>query len=535
MTSRDFTLLQSIFTSAAEGILIVDRKGRILLANPRAEKLFGYDRDEFLVKRLEDLIPERFRHRHPKHRETFFKKPKSRSMGLGLDLWGLRKDGSEFPVEISLSSFESETEVLTVAFIIDITVRKQHELQLKESQEKIKEYANRLEEKVQERTYELEHMNLGLQSQVQERKMAESALLETQKLYNAIAQNFPNGIISVIDLDFNYVFVDGAEMNHRGWKIDDLIGHSYLNHFGNTKRLLPLLTELKEEGREFSEEVNFNRSTYQLHGVPLYDEDDELFQLLLVEENITKQKQAEEEIRLSLTKAKELNELKTRFVSMASHEFRTPLSTILSSISLISKYPDNAREKREKHILRVKSAINNMTNILNDFLSIGKLEEGKISNTPEWISLSQLIQHVAEELEGYFKSGQHLVVEGRQTDVYADPKLLKNIFLNLLSNAIKYSGENKEIKVVINKGTKKTSIEVIDHGLGIPDEEQRNIFTRFYRAGNATNIQGTGLGLHIVKKYVELLEGEITFKSKLDVGTTFKITLTNHEKENTGN
>ena len=531
MTSKDLKLLQSIFTAASEGIIIVNRKGQILMSNPSAQTLFGYSPEELMKLELEALIPTRFRKNHPKYRHSYFESPKSRGMGQGLDLSALRKDNSEFPVEISLSSFESDGEILTVAFIIDVTLRKTQEKALKESRAKVQEYAEKLEEKVQERTYELEHLNLGLQSQVQERKMAESALLETQKLYNAIAENFPNGIISVLDLDLNYVFVNGAEMASRKWQAEDLIGNPYFDWVGNKKLLLPLIETLRNEGTEFSKQIDFNRDTYQVHGVPLYDEEENLFQVLIVEENITKQKKAEEEIRTSLQKAKELNDLKTRFVSMASHEFRTPLSTILSSISLIGKYPNDARDKREKHITRVKSSITNMTNILNDFLSIGKLEEGKIENSPEKIKLIDLFNHISEEFEGSLKPNQKLFIKGEEIEMYSDPKLIKNIFLNLISNAIKYSNEGSKIEIAAKRQNGQVQIDVTDEGLGIPEDEQKNIFTRFYRAGNATNIQGTGLGLHIVKKYVELMNGQITFRSKLNVGTTFTLKLPHHEKE----
>ncbi len=525
MDIKDFDLLKSIFTSASEGILMINKAGKILLSNPSAERLFMYTPKELMGMVIEDLVPERFRPIHQEHRERYFASPKNRAMASGYDLWALRKNGTEIPVEISLSSFASPKEQFAVAFIIDITLRKQQEQEIKKSQEKLKEYADKLQEKVRERTRELEHLNLGLQSQVQERKMAESALIETQKLYNAIADNFPNGVISVLDLKFNYVFINGAELKERSWESDSLIGKPYLSMVSKEELILPLLEKLRSEEVEFSEQLPINGYMYEVHGVPLYDDENELYRILLVEENITRQKKAEEEILRSLQKEKELNELKSRFVSMASHEFRTPLSTILSSISLIGKYPDDARQKREKHIDRIKSAISNMTNILNDFLSIGKLEEGKIDYQPQKVSLGNLLSHVSDEMEGTLKSGQFIEINGPDLTVKTDPKLVKNIFLNLLSNASKYSHEDQKITINVKSKDGQVAVEVIDEGLGIPEDEQSNIFTRFYRAGNATNIQGTGLGLNIVQKYVELLGGTIGFESRLNEGTKFKLTI----------
>lgn len=531
VTSLDFNLLQSVFTSASEGIIIVNRNGQIVLANKSAENLFGYDSEELVKQTLEVLIPNRYREKHPQHREGYFNAPKSRKMASGLDLTALRKDGTEMPVEISLSSFSSDEQMYTAAFIVDVTLRKQQEKQLKENESRLKEYSERLELKVKERTQELEFLNLGLQSQVQERKVAEATLVEAQKLYTAIAENFPNGLISVLDMDFRFVFVNGSELNRRGWERKGLIGDEYLSYVTNHEEVAPFLHELAS-GEELSKEVALGDQTYQLHGVPLRDEDDEIFQLLIVEENITAQKKAQEEVKQNLAKEKELNELKSRFVSMASHEFRTPLSTILSSVSLIGKYPDDAREKRQKHILRIKSAIANLTNILNDFLSIGRLEEGKVEAVFETVDLTALIHETREEIEPSLKNGQKLVCECQEgIEIWSDPRLLKNVFLNLLSNASKYSDEDQQVLVAcVDKGT-YYDMTVQDFGNGIPKAEQTNIFSRFFRAGNVTNIQGTGLGLYIVKNYLTMLGGEISFKSEEDKGTTFFLKLPKHAKD----
>ncbi len=530
-TTYDFNLLQSVFTSASEGILIVDRKGQIVHANQSAETLFGYDKEELVDKTMEVLVPARYRQSHPSHREGYFKAPKSRKMASGLDLTALRKDGTELPVEISLSSFSSDGEMYTAAFIVDVTLRKNQEKLLIENEARLKEYSEQLELKVKERTQELEFLNLGLQSQVQERKLAEATLQEAQKLYTAIAENFPNGLICVLDMDFRFVFVNGSELSRRRWERDALIGDMYLSHVTNHEIIAPLLQQVAS-GERLSKEVSTGDQTYQLHGVPLHDDEGKIFQLLIVEENITTQKRAQEEVKQSLAKERELNEMKSRFVSMASHEFRTPLSTILSSVSLISKYPDEAREKRQKHVLRIKSAIANLTNILNDFLSIGKLEEGKVDALFEDVNLSLLLQETIEEIEPSFKTGQHLICECQNgIMIWSDPRLLKNIFLNLLSNATKYSAENQKIMVTCVEREKQLNITIQDFGNGIPEKDQPDIFSRFYRAANVINIQGTGLGLYIVKKYVEMIGGEITFESEENKGTTFFLNLPIHAKD----
>lgn len=233
------------------------------------------------------------------------------------------------------------------------------------------------------------------------------------------------------------------------------------------------------------------------------------------------------ELNVALEKEKELNELKSRFVSMASHEFRTPLSTILSSASLIGRYKDEAHnDKREKHIERIKSAVGNLTGILNDFLSLSKIEEGKIEVQKEEIDLDKLCDLVQDEVKGLISKGQKIIHRSELPGVViiSDRRILKNILFNLLSNAIKYSREDGQIECSITKGEgENIEIEVKDHGIGIPKEDQKYLFERFFRATNVENIQGTGLGLNIVKRYIELLGGTIHCASKHNVGTTFRI------------
>lgn len=237
-------------------------------------------------------------------------------------------------------------------------------------------------------------------------------------------------------------------------------------------------------------------------------------------------RKSEKELRKALETEKELNQLKSRFVSMASHEFRTPLSTILSSADLIEVYTkDTQQEKREKHTNRIKSAVSNLTSILNDFLSLGKLEEGKIEVKTVEFNLNRFCTEVIDEFRSLLKPGQELIHKTPTADIWItlDKKLIRNILNNLISNAIKYSPEGKNIYCFIEVDEQAMSLEVKDEGIGIPEEEQQHLFTRFFRAHNVENIQGTGLGLNIVKRYVDLLDGAITFESKLNKGTTFSI------------
>ena len=250
-----------------------------------------------------------------------------------------------------------------------------------------------------------------------------------------------------------------------------------------------------------------------------------------IAQKITAQNELHEreiELEKSLAKERELGELKSRFVSMASHEFRTPLSTIQSSVSLIGRYQKSEEQpNREKHINKVRSSVTHLTGILNDFLSLNKLEEGKVVTNLEHIDILELANEITEEMKALLKTGQVLRtqfdIEAHQ--VYSDRKILKNILLNLISNAIKYSDENASIDFNLKTNSDLLEFSIRDYGIGIPEEEQKHLFDRFFRASNVINIEGTGLGLNIVKKYVEMLGGEIDFNSVLNEGTTFKVVL----------
>ena len=401
-------VFREIFQSMSEGILIVDEEGTIVSANPVAEAIFAFEKNELNGIALEKLLPERYRGAHVHMRKGFNAHPEPRRMGFGRDLTALRKDGKEFPVEISLSYTQARGNLLVMAFISDISQRKKAEDALKRSEEQLIVYAAELEKKVQMRTEALHKTIQELENEVSERK------------------------------------------------------------------------------------------------------------------------KAEEEARKALEKERELNELKSRFVSIASHEFRTPLSTILSSISLIDQYKQKGDlEKIDKHTHRVRSNVNHLTGILNDFLSLGKLEEGKLDVIHEQIHLNELFHDIAEELKASLKEGQEIVIDLKtgHTELNTDIRILRNILFNLLSNASKYSGVNHPIQINCFDDSRNLIIQIKDKGIGIPAEDQKHMFDRFFRASNAANIQGTGLGLNIVKRYIELLNGQIAFESEDSKGSTFTVSI----------
>ncbi|MEO7769232.1 MAG: HAMP domain-containing sensor histidine kinase, partial [Ferruginibacter sp.] len=262
---------------------------------------------------------------------------------------------------------------------------------------------------------------------------------------------------------------------------------------------------------------------------------------LVLKAALQKLEQSQQELSEALDKERELSEIKSRFVSMASHEFRTPLSTVLSSASLLSKYiTEHDQPKRSKHIDRIKGAVKHLNDILEDFLSLGKLDEGKVVTTSSTFELNFFIEETMDDIKGLLKDGQNIIYNhhGGQT-IYCDKMLLKNVLLNLISNAIKFSEPGTDIVIESDVVNDQARIQITDQGLGISEEDQEHLFSSFFRGANVVNIQGSGLGLHIVKRYLELMTGSIALKSEINKGTTFTITIpTNlkiYEQDNSRN
>ncbi|MDX9750908.1 MAG: HAMP domain-containing sensor histidine kinase, partial [Flavobacteriales bacterium] len=224
----------------------------------------------------------------------------------------------------------------------------------------------------------------------------------------------------------------------------------------------------------------------------------------------------------------ELHALKSRFVAMASHEFRTPLSTIMSSVDLIARYTAG-NEKAEKHVARIRAKVREMTAMLNEFLSLEKIEQGIITCQPTEIDIVHLGIELIEELRAHTKGGQTIGYDhaGTERIVTLDRQMLGNVITNLVINAVKYSPEGKRIglRTAIDQG--RLRIIVHDEGIGIPEADQTYLFDRFFRGGNATTIQGTGLGLNLVKRYLDLMDGRIDFTSSPG-DTTFTVDLPQH-------
>jgi len=390
--------------------------------------------------------------------------------------------------------------------------------------------------------------------------------MERAKLLSAIIENAIDGIIT-IDNKGIIEHVNPAALKLFGFEIKELVGKNvsalmpqpdkerhdgYIKNYDNTgqKRIIGIGREVigqRKDGSTFPfrlgvSEVKFSdRKIYTgfIHDLSKHKEDEARIKSYTEEledkirdrtrdlvKLVAELESAKEHVNALFIKEKELNQLKTRFVSMASHEFRTPLSSIQLSATLIDKYtPKQDIENIEKHTGKIKNAVGNLTTILNDFLSLEKLEAGKVEVHPTWFSIINFAEEIVEEMQLISKQDQHIIYEhkGISAQVFLDINLLKNSVINLISNAIKYSGENTMIQFNSILKDDELLIEIKDNGIGIPETDLHNLFEPFFRAHNTGSIPGTGLGLNIVKRYVRLMNGNVACESAQNIGTTITL------------
>ncbi|HEX8038151.1 MAG TPA: PAS domain S-box protein, partial [Chryseosolibacter sp.] len=379
--------LKALFDNATEGMIFTNAQGEIVGINPAAEHMFGYEHGELNGRKIEVLIPERYVKGHVSKRENLFANPVNKPKGAGRELLGRRKNGEEFYSEIGLSFFIDRQRVFYIAFIVDISERKRQREIIEANVKSIQTLNQELDAKVKQRTAELETalhnleaLNDTLTLEISERRKIEERLIKSQALYSAIARNFPEGVIGVLNKEMKYVFADGQELKKIGFLRDDPVGRRLFEQEDSsvTAHAESMMGNVFK-GESVSFDVDLNNNIYNLIAVPLPDGKGDINEILVVMKNITDRKAAERKLVRTIQKEKELSSLKSRFVTMASHEFRTPLSTMLSSVFLLQNYTGDRFESQKKtHLDRIKRSIVTLTELMNDFLSIGKLEEGKV-------------------------------------------------------------------------------------------------------------------------------------------------------------
>jgi PAS domain S-box-containing protein len=534
--------LEAIIQSATDGIISIDARGRMVLVNQAAAQLFGYSKAEMLGQSINMLMPAHHAQQHDNYIARYMKTGEAQIIGIGREVMAQRKDGSQFPIRLSISEVEMGDRRLFTGIVHDLTQQKTAESALQREKERAQRYLNIANTII---------VILDRDGKINLLNDKGRKILEVEP-NEAIGKDWvdhfiPDNYRSEVKVVFR-ALMDGRDIEYYENYIQSASGKQHLVAWHNT--LLRddegQITGTLSSGIDISAQreaedriIRLNQELEKRVAARTEELAEVVNQLLGINKQLKHEikeretaeaalKTKEKQLTTALEKEKELNELKSRFVSMASHEFRTPLSTILSSADLIEAYQNEEQQKKRlRHTQRIKTSVANLTSILNDFLSLSRLEEGKLSFNPSEFELTAVWKEVEEGVQGMLKKGQQLNIKGLEQipDLNTDRRILQNIFYNLLSNAIKYSGEGQPIDCKVERKNGDLKIAIQDYGIGIPESEQQHLFTRFFRAHNVENIQGTGLGLNIVKGYVDLLGGHITFESVPEQGSTFRVTI----------
>jgi two-component system sensor kinase FixL len=477
--------LEWLLESATDAMIIIDREGRIILANPIIEKLFGYPRQELTGEPMEVLLPERFRHVHHSQRGNYFAQPHARAMGTGMELLGLRQDGSEFPVDVSLSPLKTEQGLLVMATIHDITRRKRAEEALRESEARMRAIFDTAVD--------------GIVT-IDERGTIES--------FNPAAERmFGYTEAEVVEKNVSMLMPSPYHEAHDG----------YLAHYLQTgeKKIIGIGREvvgLRKDGTTFPMDLAVGETRQG-----------ERRMFTGTVRDISERKQAEEQRDRLLRELESANEELKNFGYVVSHDLKAPLRAIGSLADWLSTdYADKFDDEGKEHMRLLISRVRRMDGLIDGILQYSRV--GRVKEVAVAVELNQLVREVIDLLAP--PENIEVSVENSLPTVMAEPTRIQQVFQNLLSNAIKYMDKPKgEIRITCGAEGRQWKFSITDNGPGIAQQHFEKIFQLFQTLAPRDRVESTGVGLALVKKIVEMYGGRVWLESTVGRGSTFFFTL----------